>query len=51
MEEPLPTLRQVEQQLIQKALQRANGDEAKAAHLLDIDIEELKVRLSVGMDN
>jgi transcriptional regulator with GAF, ATPase, and Fis domain len=51
MEEPLPTLRQVEQQLIQKALQRANGDEAKAAHLLDIDIEELKTRLSVGMGN
>jgi DNA-binding NtrC family response regulator len=51
MEEPLPTLRQAEQQLIEKALQRANGDEAKAAHLLDIDVEELKTRLSAGMGN
>jgi DNA-binding NtrC family response regulator len=46
MEERLPTLREAEQQLIEKALKRSGGDETKAAQLLDIDVEILRTRLN-----
>jgi DNA-binding NtrC family response regulator len=49
-EKPLPTLREAEQQLIEKALERANGDENQAAQLLDIDVESLRSRLNSEAD-
>lgn len=40
--EPLPTLREAETRLVAQALERADGDEAAAARLLDIDLKTLR---------
>lgn len=42
--EPLPTLREAETRLIAQALERAGGDEAAAAQMLDIDLKTLRAR-------
>ena len=41
---PLPTLREVEQKLINDALARTGGDETAAAKLLDVDVKTLKAK-------
>jgi hypothetical protein len=46
--EALPTMRQAMRVLAQQALSRAEGDEAAAATLLDIDVEELQGLLLDG---
>jgi len=42
--ETLPTLREAELRLIEQALERAGGDEAAAAALLDIDTKTLRAK-------
>ncbi|HEX8551284.1 MAG TPA: sigma-54 dependent transcriptional regulator [Abditibacteriaceae bacterium] len=44
---PLPTLREAEQNLIARALDRADGDESAAAEMLDITPEQLQEKRSL----